>query len=300
MERAEPPVLEAVQRRLLRIITEPDGVEAALAAEGDAGPDRLAGLVRGDRGIPPAARLSVYANAYFARLHDCLREDFGALARALGPDAFHDLVKTYLMMHPPARPSLRHAGAHLSAHLSSPPFAEIFSRGCPYAADLARLEWAIADAFLAADAPVLARAELGAVAPACWSRLRFETAPSLRLLACDWPVQVVRERFDREDAEVAWGAAPALAAAPTWLRVFRHGEQVRYRAITRPEHDALAAAMAGDSFAAICERLVATVGETQAAPQAAAWVSSWVADGLLARMHGDEPSSADPGAKPSC
>ena len=74
-------------------------------------------------GFAPADRLAVYANAYFARIHDCLRDDFGALARALGPAAFHDLVKTYLMMHAPTRPSLRHAGAHLAEHLSTEPFA---------------------------------------------------------------------------------------------------------------------------------------------------------------------------------
>jgi hypothetical protein len=202
-------------------------------------------------------------------------------------------------VHPPARPSLRHAGEHLAAHLSTQPFAEIFSRGCPYAADLARLEWAIADAFYAADAPVLTRADLAAVAPEDWSELRFETAPSLRLLACEWPVHAVRERFDAEDSAADWNAAPSLAAAPTWLRVFRHGERVRYRAITRSERDALAAAGAGVPFGAICEPLAAAEGEAQAAQRAGAFVSSWVDDGLLARAHPAGRSGSDPGAPPS-
>ena len=81
----------------------------------------------------------MYANAYFARLHACLRDDFPALARALGPAAFHDLVKTCLMMHPPTRPSLRHAGAHVAEHFATK-LAAIFARNRPYAADLARLE----------------------------------------------------------------------------------------------------------------------------------------------------------------
>jgi hypothetical protein len=284
MERTEPSALGAIQRRLLGILTRPDGVEAALAAEAGAG--EISELVRSDRGIAPAARLSVYANAYFARLHDCLREDFPALARSLGPDAFHDLVKTYLMVHPPTRPSLRHAGAHLAAHLGSPPFAEIFSRRCAYAADLARLEWALVDAFDAADAPVLARDVLAAVAPRDFVRLRLETAPSLRLLTCAWPVHQVRQRCDRPDAEAdGWESAPALAPAATRLCVFRHHEQVRYRAIDRAEHDALATAMAGAPFAAICGRLVACVGEAQAAATAAGLLSAWLADGLIARTH---------------
>jgi hypothetical protein len=284
VEQGEPQSLGAVQHWLRRLITEPSGVEAALAEAGDAHGAQLAALIRGDRGLPAADRLEVYSNAYFARLHDCLRDDFSAVARALGPEAFHDLVKTYLMIYPPARPSLRHAGAHLTEHLATEPFAEIFSRGCPYVADLAQLEWAMAEAFYAADSPVLVREELAAVAPDGWSDLRFETVPSLRLLTCTWPVHVVRERFDREDdAELAWDEAPPLAAEPTCLRIWRLDERVRYRAIARLEVDALGAARDREPFAAICDRVASAVGEAEAAPQAAALLSAWVSDGLLAR-----------------
>lgn len=273
-----------MQRWLRRLITEPDGVEAALAAAKDVDGAQLAALVRGDRDLPPVDRLSVYANAYFARLEACLREDFPALARALGTAAFHDLVKTYLMMHPPTRPSLRHAGAHLAEHLATEPFAAIFARGCPYAADLARLEWAMTEAFYAEDAPVLTREDLAAVAPEAWANSRFQTVPSLQLLTCTRPVHAIRERFDREDAEAAWDEAPRLAAETTHIRVWRSEERVRYRAIARIELESLGSARAGETFAVICDRLVSVVGEASAASKAAALVSSWVSDGLLARM----------------
>jgi putative DNA-binding protein len=284
VEETEPQSLGAAQHWLRRLITEPGGVEVALAEIGDADGAQLAALVRGDRGLPAADRLAVYSNAYFARLHDCLRDDFGAAARALGPEAFHDLVKTYLMMHPPTRPSLRHAGAYLAEHLTTEPFAEIFSRRCPYVADLAQLEWAMAEAFYAADSPILVREELAAVAPEGWSELRFETVPSLRLLTCAWPVHVARERFDQDDGgELTGDEAPPLVAGPTWIRVWRLGESVRYRAITRLEVDALGAARDREPFAAICDRVASAVGAEEAAPQAAALLSSWVSDGLLAR-----------------
>ncbi len=289
MERIEPRELGAVQHRLWCLITEPSGVEAALASEGDVGGAALAALVRGDRGLPPVERLNVDATAYFARLHDCLREDFGALARALGPAAFHDLVKTYLMMHPPTQPSLRHAGAHLAEHLSTEPFEGIFSRRCPYAADLARLEWAMTEAFYAPDSPVLAREDLAAEAPGGFGGFCFEPVPSLRLLACAWPVQRVRARFDREVGETAWVQAPALVAEPTYLRVSRLDERARYRAIPGLEFEALAAARAGEPFAALCDRLASAVGDAEAAQEAAALLSSWVSDGVLARLQRGAP-----------
>jgi hypothetical protein len=283
MERGEPRALGTIQRRLWRLITEPSGVEAALAAEGDADGSPLAGLIRGDRGVAPDERLDVYANAYFARVHDCLREDFPALSRALGVEAFHDLVKTYLMMQPPSRPSLRHAGARLADHLATEPFATIFARRCSYAADLARLEWAIVEAFDAADAPVLPREALAGVAPEAWWSLRFEMTPSLQRLTCAWPVQDLRDRFDREGTDTAWGDAPPLRARPTLLRVWRVDERVRHRAVSPLEHEALGIAHSGEPFGAICELAAEAVGEARAAPRAAALLWSWATDGLLVR-----------------
>ncbi len=267
-------------------------------AAGDANGAQLAALVRGDRGLPPADRLAVYANAYFARLHACLRGDFGALERALGADAFHDLVKTYLMIHPPTRPSLRHAGAHLAEHLATEPFAEIFARRCPYAADLARLEWAMTEAFDAEDAPVATLEQLASAAPEAWADLRFAVAPSLSLLTCAWPVHTVRERFDREGVEAAWDEAPLLSAEPTHLRVWRHDERVRYQAVAGLELEALGAARAGEPFAAICDRLVSAVGEAEAARRAAAFLSSWVSDRLLALCVEQPRPSAEPVEQP--
>ena len=188
------------------------------------------------------------------------------------------------MMHPPTHPSLRHAGAQMAEHLATEPFAAIFSRRCPYAADLARLEWAMTEAFYAEDAPVLAREQLAAVAPEAWASLRFQAVPSLQLLTCAWPVQATRERFDREDTEAAWDEAPRLADETTHIRVWRSEERVRCRAIERIEIEALGAARAGETFAAICDRLVSAVGEVAAASQAAALVSSWVSERVLARM----------------
>lgn len=140
------------------------------------------------------------------------------------------------------------------------------------------------EAFYAEDAPVLARESLAAVAPESWPNLRFQVVPSLKLLTGAWPVHAARERFDREDAEAVWDEAPPLTAEPAHLRVWRVDERVRYRAMAPHELEALGAARAGETFGAICDRLVSAVGEPEAARQASSLVSSWVSDGLLARL----------------
>lgn len=270
----------AVQQQLRRLITDPDGVETALAATGDGDGARLRLLLRADRDLPAADRLAVYANAYFVRIHDCLREDFGALAASLGDAAFHDLVKTYLMLHPPSRSSLRHVGARLAEHLRTEPFAGIFSKRCAYAPDLADLEWAIAEAFYAADAPAIGPEAFAEVAPENWADLRFELTPSLRVILCNWPVQLVREHFDVH-AAVPPAADRPVFAEPTPLRIWRRDERVQYQAISPLEATALDAAAAGEPFGAICELVAATTGDAEAPRASAELLAAWFAAGVI-------------------
>ena len=276
--------LGRLQRRLWQLISEPEGVAAALANEEVVRGEGLSRLIRGDRGLAPEARLAVYSNAYFVRIHDCLRGDFGALARTLGPAAFHDLVKTYLMAHPPSHPSLRYAGKDLASFLETEPFAAIFARRCAYSADLARLEWALLGAFDAEDAPVLAREALARVAPEAWASLRFKASPSLAVLSLDWPVQTVRERFDHEGEEETWDAPPALEPVKTQVRVWRREETVSYRAVPALEAEVLRALQRGEEFGVLCQRVAEEVGEEEAAAHAARFLEAWLSAGLLCAL----------------
>jgi len=281
---SEPPELGLgrLQRRLWRLISEPEGVAAALAAEKEAEVS-LSRLLRSDRGLAPEDRLGVYANAYFLRIQDCLRGDFGALARALGPAAFHDLVKTYLMTHPPSHSSLRYAGRLLASFLETEPFAAIFSRHCTYCADLARLEWALCDAFDARDAPVLKREELSAIAPEAWGSLRFNTSPSLAVLTLGFPVHTIRERFDHENEEGTWDPPPVLEPAQTHVLVWRREEAVYYRAVPALEAELLQTLQRGEDFGPLCERVAREAGAAAAA-HTTRFLEAWVSAGLLSDL----------------
>jgi hypothetical protein len=57
---------------------------------------------------------------------------------------------------------------------------------------------------------------------------------------------------------------------------------VRFARISALERDALDGLLAGETFAQLCDRLALEVGDADAAAQAAALLSSWIGDGLLA------------------
>lgn len=234
-------------------------------------------LVRGDRDHDVAERLTVYGHAYFARLHEALGQDYPALAAELGAGAFHELVKLYLRAHPSRFASLRDVGGEVAAWLERGALADAFRRRCAHAADLARFEWALVEAFDAADAPVLARDAMVRVAPEHWAGMRLALTPSLRLLSVAFPVH---ERLPGDDTRPR-PPAP-LAARRTDYRIWRHDEIVRWKEIPSFELAALRDAAAGAPFGALCERLAETGGAEGTAAMAAALLERWLAAGLVA------------------
>jgi hypothetical protein len=264
-----PEALASEQREFAGLVTSFDDTSATL---GDL-EDRL----RADRAIPAQQRLRVYANAYFARIHAVLRDDFGALHATLGDDAFHDLAKLYLIAHPSRTFSLRFVGEHLPAFLAGP-VGEPFRRRWPSAADLAALERAISDVFDAPDAPVLSRDALAAVPAERWEGLRFELIAAWQLLRLDWPVHRTRQAWE---AEVR---LPSLEPATTWILVHRRGEQVLHRTLSDLEAHALECVEEGRALGDVCARVAEVTGQVEAPVQVFKFLERWLADEVLSGL----------------
>ncbi|MBM4362672.1 MAG: putative DNA-binding domain-containing protein, partial [Deltaproteobacteria bacterium] len=139
--------------------------------------------------LAPVERLEIYREQFWLRHTGALSTDFPALRALLGRAAWESLSEEYLLRHPPRTPSLRDLGLHLPAHVAS---AADLPEG-PVAAALATLEWAIVEAFDAADAPALDAAHLAAIPAEDWPGLRVRIAPAVRLLVLERPVAALRE-----------------------------------------------------------------------------------------------------------
>ena len=266
--------LREAQLRLRELITAPSGPDAQGRE-----PEAHA-LLLGDPERPAALRLEVYRHAWLDRIRGALADDFGALARVLGEAAFRELVIAYLRAHPPHRPSLRDVGERLPEFLAGSPAAAALRDRWVFAPDLARLEWALLEAFDAADSAPLPREALAAVPQERWAGLRLAFQPSLRLLSFDFPVHHLRRAHDQQDAALA----ASLAPLPTRVCVWRSEERVFHRALEPIEAEGLALALAGAPFGRLCEAVAARLSEADAPLQAAAMLARWQADGWLAAI----------------
>jgi hypothetical protein len=253
------PDLKDLQALLYRLITAPEGVAAGLAAERAPGPrtfEDLERLIEGDDRLSANQRLEIYANAYFYRILDCLKEDFPATRATLGDDNFHNLVTGYLIEYPPTEPSISYAGRHLGEFLCDHPFIEQW----PFLADLARLERTLVEVFHAADAEPLDAATMRSVAPEDWPGFGMRTHPALAIVDCEWRVDEFLRAVETAEAG-ADGRPQEPARSPVSVLVWRKSSRVYYRALQHPERAALDVARAGTTFSAICEAVAAAAGE---------------------------------------
>ena len=113
------PSLTQTQRLLWQLLTAPEGAGAGLAQLTPA--ERAVGeaFVRGDDRLSATERIDVYADMYFYRIRDSLKEDFVTLHAVIGEARFHNLITDYLLAYPPSHFSLRYAGQHVPAFLQT-------------------------------------------------------------------------------------------------------------------------------------------------------------------------------------
>lgn len=249
------------------------------------------------------ARFDVYRHAYRARLVSALRDNFEVLVQALGDEAFDALAAAYVQAHPPTRPSIRWYGHALADFMAGPGEAWVSH---PALVDLARMDWALRQAFDAADAPVLGVDNLRAVAPPRWAGLRFVLHPSVQLLPLEWQVEpawrALRAGLDRDAA--APGSSddrdrvvfidditPEVPEPPPGahvLLVWRRGLHTQWRSLAADEAAMLCAVAEGVEFAGLCELAQSLQAEVPAA-RAAGLLQRWVADELIseARLPSD-------------
>lgn len=270
-----PVSLRDVQALFWRAMTWPTGVEDFLA-QADA--ETVAAFERTFAETPAfgrRARMDVYADAYFWRLHDVLADEFPVARWLIGPQRFRNLATDFVLERPSREPDLGRFAAGLAAFVEGHPIGT----EVPPLLDVIRVERVMTESLVAADERLLARDDLAAVAPEQWPGLELSLATSSKLVELGWDFGVPwRGQRDAADAAAVLGT---MAPQPTTRLVWRARDlSVYHRNVDAGEGAALAAVASGATFADV-GMVAAQTSDAQ--PDAVArWLARWVEDGLLA------------------
>lgn len=230
-----------------------------------------------------AAGLAVYHNNYRTTLVDALADTYEKTARWVGDDAFRRAAAHHVITHPPKSWTLDEAGAGFDLTCS-----ELF-RNDPEVAELAWLEWAMLQAFVAADIEPLDAAgftrqtsEFGEME---WARLRLEFLPAASAREVEHDMRMIWNALGEEPL-----ARPqARLESCQSLLVWREGERATFMMGTAEEARAFAALASGMPYGELCLMLARENASVEAAQQAAmragAMLGRWLSEGLIAGLN---------------
>ncbi len=192
--------LNLVQRWMQSVITHPGGVAAGVSTDAaklhlDVAVDDLEQVIKPSMSQTSIERLAVYANAYYARLIECLASEFPIFRHTVGDETFAEFAADYLRHCPSRSYTLNKLGERFPLYLdeSKPPrsVGESEIGWADFLVDLARLERAFSEVFdgagLEGQEPMSAD-KLLAMPPDRRPQIRLKMAPCLRLLPLRFPL----------------------------------------------------------------------------------------------------------------
>jgi hypothetical protein len=275
--------LREMQEWIAGAITHPGSIEDGVVRAPYAKRLALKSAENVDRVLTPGPhlsaidRLALYHDGYHARLVECLADDYPGLKFALGEQRFEALCRRYIAAHPSRSPSLNTFGRHMAERVRGEG-----GEHAAFAADLARLEWAIVEAIHAEEKESIAFDALQAVAPEQWPHATLPASGAARVLHFEYPVNRFFQAFRDGDA-------PAIPPAERSATVVYRRSYVVWRMELTPAMSAvLEALFAGANLETALATIAAHAEDADAVAEAERnvmmWFREWVTAGFFARI----------------
>lgn len=192
-------------------------------------------------GSTPARRLGIYRNNTLSNLRGALRQVYPIVYQLVGDEFFNQAARQFIAEYPSSSGDLNDYGGDFAQFLVGyEPAVEL-----DYLSDVARLEWALEQAYYAPDHEPLALSRLGTVSPEHYIDLRLKLYPAITLMQSDYPLQEIW-RVHQPDYE--GDGTVDLSAGAEWLLITRRAMQCMIEPITQVEYIFLRCLQEGNSF----------------------------------------------------
>lgn len=219
--------------------------------------------------VPIQQRLTIYQEAYYARLLDSLISNYPILHQYLGDEAFSQVGYDYISRFPSPYRSIRWFGDNFAAY-----FKEMEE---DYLKEIAELEWKMTLVFDAPDAETLKVSDMATISPEVWPNLSFVPHPSLQRMDCTWNSVEIWEAIARKQEP---NDPKKESDSFTWI-IWRKDYLNYYKKIEEEESWALDALSRGATFSEICEGLCEWNEENEIGFKAASLLKGWIEAGLI-------------------
>jgi hypothetical protein len=281
--------LARIQRWFQGVISNPDGVAAGADSpeaqnEFPSATHPLESILTGSSKLDPADRIAVYANAYFARLVECLGEVFPILKRTLGAEGFDGFAVEYLKGNPSRSYTLHRLGEKFPEYLaaSRPPREDANTPDwADFLVDLARFELVLYEVFDGPgieQGPKLDPARLAELDGPVAETARLLPAPCLRLFRSEFPISdFYTEARQADDGDVDGLEFPE--PRESFVAITRCNYVVRRLPLEREEFVLLQELMTGAPLNPSLER--AAERDALSESRISHWFARWASEDLF-------------------
>lgn len=218
--------------------------------------------------INTAHGLVTYQNNYRTQLVNGLKVSYPQLLAWMGEEVFLQAAIRHVDRHPPSSWTLDVYGADFGDSLRA-----MYPHN-PDLHELAWIEWALSEAFVAADAATLAPEQLAGID---WDTARLRLSPSLRQRTLTTNAMAIWSALVDGTTPPEAEMLDTLACIIAWRREFTS----RLMQVDATEHAALLALRHDNHFSALCNGLVAHLGEEQGITRAGNLLAGWIASGIV-------------------
>ncbi|RDS82051.1 DNA-binding domain-containing protein [Dyella psychrodurans] len=216
-----------------------------------------------------SAGLNVYQNNYRVQLISCLEASYPHVRTWLGEEAFLAAAIAHIDSHPPHAWTLDAYSGDFDGTLTS------LYPDNPDVRELARIELALAQAFVAVDGDALTP---DALAQTDWDAARLRLAPSLKILTATTNAADTWSAFQRNEALPESQMLAETAGVIVWRQQFT----VFLEAVDALEYAAMLLIQKDGNFAGLCDMLVERLGEQEGIAKAGALLVNWISKEWLA------------------
>ena len=286
--------LNVVQQWFQAVITHPEGIGPGIETQQaqeliPIERTELERIVRRSHRLSADQRLAVYANAYYARLVECLGECFPVFRKATGEEVFNSFAFEYLQRYPSTSYTLDRLGRHFGRFLDETrPQSETSSDALDadwldFLIDLATLEWTVAQVF---DGPgaehtrTLGPSDLRNVPVEHFSQATLTTVVCFRLLKFRYPVNTyyTAVRGSKDSTEI-----PIPDGLPEYAAITRCQYVVRRYILTATQYTLLKRLQAGET---VSEAISAAaedshLDDNRLSTDLHSWFRTWISEGFF-------------------
>lgn len=281
-----PPSLHELQSWMKWIVTDPRGVNPALA---DPFPSLRLNLERytsPSKNVLPwiaetttfnrSVRLDIYAEAYFLRLLESMKSDFSISAQILGDVSFQKLVCDYIKQHPSSSASLADVGRYFSKFVGT--YSDL--KHVRFLEPVMEMEWLFIESFYADDSGFLDSSLLVNMSDEDWETAKFILAPSVFLIESTWPLDSISkmqvEDFDL-DQLIEFNR-------PHGFLMSRKSGTVSLESMTEAQFGLIKKLKQGESLMSSLEQVQAVFPEIDIGSEIMNWFNEWVSLGIISEL----------------